>query len=189
VLAAAALAACVSYDDLPLCGPYDWNQAAARVCTDSDEAQAYRRFLAEQVLRRSQWSYPMGVPLHVGVDRSGRVGPVCVGSPTQEPSWSTRDRVAASLRNLRAAPAAPACLAGTTVDLTSALVEWGAPDSYSGPIGLIPCEPDSREVDDCPVRIEWVCGVHRDDTRAAYRNACHACNDSRVLGYTETYCW
>jgi hypothetical protein len=186
---AAALFACVSYDELPLCGPYDWGAAATRVCSDSDEVTAWRASLAQLVLRRSQWVHPMKVPLHVGVDDRGRVGPVCVGSATADPGWSTRDRVAASLRQLRAAPPAPACLAGTTVDLTAALVEGGAPASYAGPIGMIACEPDARDRDDCSQRIEWVCGTLDDDTRKPYRNACEACSDRRVLGFFETYCF
>jgi hypothetical protein len=159
------------------------------VCSDSDEAKAWRATLAGLVLRRSQWSYPMGVPLYVGVDGAGRVGPVCVGSATSDPSWSTRDRVGASLPQLRAAPPAPACLTGTTVDLTAALVESSAPGSYAGPLGLIACAPDARDVDDCPQEIDWVCGIQRNEARQPYRNGCTACTDRRVIGYYETYCW
>ena len=187
LLAAAGLFACItSYDELPLCGAFDWGAAATRDCADSDEVQAYQARLAHEVLRRSQWEYPAGVPLHVGIDARGRVGPVCVGSPTREAGWSTRDRVAASLRFLRAAPAAPACLTGTTVDLSSVLMERSTSASAELPLGARSC----RGLRDaaCTSRFEHVCGVYRDGRRRSFTNACIACSDDGVVGYFELPC-
>lgn len=181
--------ACVSYEDLPLCEALTARQRPSLECRQSDEAAAWQAKLAWEVLRRSQWQYPYGVPLHVEVDDAGRVGRVCVGSTAQEAGWSTRDRVAASLRSLRASPPAPACMAGTTVKLDGTLAEQGLPEgSEPPPLGMTPCEGPADHHQHCPSEQRVVCAVLRDGGRRSYLNACEACRERDVIGWFDFQC-
>lgn len=183
-----ALVACVTpYDELPLCGLVATRDLAPSACAKTKEAKAYREQLANEVLRRSQWEYPPRLPLRVQLDPGGRVGGVCVGSQKKPPGWNTRDRVASSLRALRAAPPAPACLAGTTVDLTRALMDLGVPPGTPPtPIGMTWCDELRDSV--CANRMETVCAVYDDGRRRTYPNACDACRNPSVVGYLDFTC-
>lgn len=188
-LVAATVLACVSYEELPLCGAVSARERPTLACRESDEAAAWQSLLAWEILRRSQWQYPYGVPLNVEVDDGGRVGRVCVGSAGQEAGWSTRDRVAASLPSLRSAPPAPACMSGTTVRLSRTLYEQGVPEgSEPPPLGMTPCEGPPEEFRHCPSERRVVCGVLRDRNRRSYPNACEACRDPDVIGWFDFHC-
>ncbi len=195
-LAIAALLGCITpYDELPLCssgagaagaGTLMRSSRPTSVCRTSEEVQAYEDLLAFEVLRRSQWQFPNGVPLHVELDANRRVARVCVGNAASPPSWSVRDRVASSLRALRATPAAPACLAGTTLNLTSALVTGSVRDPFRFPIGMTDC-PELRNIR-CVNQLRHVCAYYRDGRRRSFDNACEACREELVVGYMDFVC-
>ncbi len=195
-LAVAALLGCItSYDALPLCGS-DASAAGSgtlmrssrptTVCRTSEEVQAYEDLLAFEVLRRSQWQFPNGIPLHVDLDANRRVARVCVGNPVSQASWSDRDRVASSLDSLRATPPGPACLAGTTLDLSSALVTGSVRDPFRFPIGMTDC-PERRNLR-CINQLRHVCAYYRDGSRRSFDNACEACREEFVVGYMDFVC-
>lgn len=195
-LAVAALLGCItSYDALPLCGS-DARAAGSGTlmrssrptvaCRTSDEVRAYEELLAFEVLRRSQWQFPNGIPLHVDLDANRRVARVCVGNPVSRASWSDRDRVASSLDSLRATPPGPACLAGTTLDLSSALVTGSVRDPFRFPIGMTDC-PERRNLR-CVNQLRHVCAYYGDGRHRSFENACEACSDEQVVGYLDFVC-
>ncbi len=195
-LAVAALLGCITpYDELPLCssgtdaagaGTLMRSSRPTTVCRTSDEVRDYEDLLASEVLRRSQWQFPNGIPLHVELDANRRVARVCVGNAGSQASWSVRDRVASSLGPLRATPAGPACLAGTTLDLTSALVTGSVRDPFRFPIGMSDCpEPRNRR---CANQLRHVCAYYRDGRRRSFDNACEACRATHVVGYLDFVC-
>jgi hypothetical protein len=188
LLLAIAIAGCITpYDELPLCVGDARGEAPTTECSLSQEVETYRAALAHQVLRWSQWQYPPGLPLRVRLSEQRRVTDVCVGSPGREPSWSERDRVAASMRHLRAVPSGPTCLAGTTLELSGTLVAASIPDWAAHlPAGMTSC---ARYRDgSCPSPLTTVCGVHKDGRRRTYANACAACDEERVVGFFDFHC-
>lgn len=187
LIVAMAFAGCITpYSELPLCTVDSRGDAPTTSCRLSAPVEQYRAALATEVLRRSQWQYPAGLPLEVKLDANRRVTHVCVGDEESKPGWSTRDRVASSLRSLRSAPPAPECLAGTSFDLSSTLVELSAPDWVVDlPAGMSSC--DGYRDTQCP-NLMAVCGVFRDGRRRSFANACDACQDGRVVGFFDFVC-
>ena len=51
---------------------------------------------------------------------------------------------------------------------------------------LTPCEEPRPEM--CTMHYDPVCGVRDDGGKKTYSNACVACSDSAVIGYTEGAC-
>ena len=186
-LAALLLVACTSYEDLPLCRDLARRERPSASCAASSDVARYEKLLADEILRQSDWEYPDGVPLHVTLRPDGRVGVVCVGKETAKASWSARDRVAASLPGLRRVRPGPACLAGTTLDLTSVLARRRAPSGgVRLPYGTVSC--DEVRGRRCVHRVGEVCGVFRDGRLRTYPDACEACQHPSIVGYLEFPC-
>jgi hypothetical protein len=94
--------------------------------------------------------------------------------------------VASSLDSLRATPPGPACLAGTTLDLSSALVTGSVRDPFRFPIGMTDC-PERRNLR-CINQLRHVCAYYRDGRHRSFENACEACRDEQVVGYLDFVC-
>lgn len=185
-LAAALLLACItSYQELPLCAALSPRDPPPDACVDSAEVEDYQARLAYEILRHSLWEYPNGVPLHVALRPDRRVGLVCVGSERARAGWSDRDRVAASLGALRQLPPAPACLAGTTLDLSGELTRRSVPP---GGIRLPHAMLDCRELQGQRCVPQPVCGVFQNGRRRTYPDACEACREPALVGYLEFEC-
>ncbi len=187
-LVAALLLACItSYQELPLCAALSPRDPPPDSCADSAAVVDYEDRLTFEILRHSLWEYPAGVPLHVALRSDRRVGLVCVGSESARPGWSARDRVAASLGALRSLPPGPACLAGTTLDLTGELTRRSIPaGAIRLPVGTRSCR-EFQGVRCVPQPVE-VCAVFQDGRRRTYPNACEACREPSVVGYLDFEC-
>ena len=183
-LAFALAIACVSYDELPLCAAFPGDLPTSE-CQATDEVEAYRWALAQEVLRWTQWEFPRNAPLRVHVGDELRVDRVCVGSASADPGWSTRDRVAASLRGLRRVGPAPVCLVDTTLELSGTLVANSFEPGANIPLAMLPCEAD---MDRCINQLDEVCGFFYNGQRKTYPTPCDACADPRVAGYLEFEC-
>jgi hypothetical protein len=182
------IAGCITpYAELPLCTSDSRGEAPTTSCRLSSAVEEYQAVLATEVLRRSQWQYPPGLPLQVRLNGARRVTGVCVGSQSSKPGWSTRDRVASSLGSLRSALPGPECLANTTIDLSSALLDLSIPEwAASLPPGMESC--DGYRDESCPNLASAVCGVFKDGRRRTFANACEACEDYAVVGFFDFEC-
>ena len=196
VLLAAACATPLS--ELPYCSRLDHARTPLTVCQRSEEVQAYEDRLAATILQRSQWQHPGRVPVRVELTEARTVGTVCMGRAEAPPSWSARDRVAASLDDLRSLPAGPECLAGTTLDLTPRLVEMATGSPLDGDFRMVrACSDfDHRLPDGNPMPPGWacagerepVCAVYRDGSRRTFPTYCDACRARGVDGFVTGVC-
>ncbi|MGH0028704.1 MAG: Kazal-type serine protease inhibitor family protein [Myxococcota bacterium] len=189
--AVAALVACAtnSYErEVPRCLPHEPAPDAA--CLSTDEVSQYQARIADALLQRLRWQHPPDLAVHVRFAADPAVEAVCMGDASNVPAWNVRAAVARGLPELRQIDPVPGCLAGRSLDVTEALVAAKAPEAGSErfPDVLQSCLTLRNPDFVCVRQYEPVCGVSPDGTRRTYSNACDACDNSLVRGYTPGPC-
>jgi hypothetical protein len=121
-------------------------------------------------------------------DDRARVESVCLESGASLGSRAARAQLDRAIRTLRAMPPAPACLAGTRLELAEDLAD--ANRSWRGgsrtPQVEERCSPGLQP--SCAGWQEPVCALLSDGSRETYPDACQACRDPAVTGYDEGRC-
>jgi len=128
------------------------------------------------------------LPVVIEFDPRARVESVCVEQGASV-GRRVRERLDRAIRTLRAMPPAPACLAGTRLELAEDFADaskgWRR-KSYRRP-----------EVEELCTVVEqrclgaWrepVCALRTDGSRKTYPDACQACRDPAVTGYDAGEC-
>jgi len=176
---------------VPRCAPLPAEERIAEECRAEPAVAALEQELAAEIADRLKWKHPTELPLRVAFDANAVVESICFGSPSAVPDWRLRSDVARALPKLRAAGPGPACLAGSSLDLTHALVVGGEPPPTRRRSRIQASDLSSctglREVV-CTDQGQTVCGVFPDGTRRTYANACEACSNSFVKGYWPGAC-
>jgi hypothetical protein len=170
---------------------------AAPVCTEPprplpeascelDEAVAdYKR---DTVL--TLWGYvgsqSSRLPIVIEFDDRARVASVCMEEGASVGS-KVRKQLDRAIRTLRAMPPAPACLAGTRLELGEDLAEAsrGGRRNERRPVVEAQCLPIQPP---CAGWQEPVCALLTDGSRETYPDVCQACRDPAVTGYDEGRC-
>jgi hypothetical protein len=173
--------------ELPRCAAQPAKPAPETACELSGEVREYRQDAASTL-----WGY-IGptlrtVPVALDFDRGARVETACF---TEEPrgvrveSRRALERSFAALRGMRRAPA---CLAGTRLDLAEDFAaekqRWRGRRVRSAPLVETRCIVQSS----CNDASGPVCATLNDGSWAPFRSECAACDDPAVIGYRRGPC-
>ena len=188
----AMVTACAGAENFPIprCLPTEALPLASADCAATPEVTRYREDLAHTLLNQLRWEHSESLPLRAEVDASGSVDTVCVAGDVTSLGWSVRRQIARSNSALQATPPGPACVAGTSLDLTDALVRESRRRARTadGAESLASCALLRASGDVCIQQHAPVCAVFPNGDRRTYSNACDACKDSFVGRFLEGAC-
>jgi hypothetical protein len=177
-------------ETVPICTSEEENRGPARSCAATAAFDTYFLELSRTLDAGLRSRYPENLPLRVRFDAAGGIASVCAGDAAGGPPSGAYSRVSRSIPALRAVEGAPACLAGTSLDLTTG-IETQRRRIHSSPAGLGPgplasCTSIRNVI--CIDAYDPVCAVYPDGATRTYANACEACSDTFVKGYAPGPC-
>jgi hypothetical protein len=127
------------------------------------------------------------LPIVIELDDRARVDSVCLEEGASVGS-RVRQQLDRAIRTLRAMPPAPACLAGTRLELGEDFAEasrgWRGREHRQPRVEEL-CSPGLQS---CAGWQDPVCALLSDGSRETYPDACQACRDPAVTGYDEGRC-
>ncbi len=187
-IAASALAcAGVQAPELPVCAASELRPLPAASCELDADVVDYKR---DTVL--TLWSYVGSesprLPVVIHFDPRARVESVCV-EPGATVGRRAPDQLARAIRTLRAMPPAPACLAGTRLELAEDFAD--ASKGWRRKSNRLPDVEELCTLGERRCLGSWrdpVCALRTDGSRKTYPDACQACRDPAVTGYDAGNC-
>jgi len=177
----------VQAPELPLCVESELRPLPDASCELDADVVDYKR---DTVL--TLWGYVGSesprLPVVIEFDPRARVESVCVEQGASV-GRRVRGQLDRAIRTLRAMPPAPACLAGTRLELAEDFADaskgWRR-KSYRRPEVEELCTVGERRC--LGAWREPVCALRTDGSRKTYPDACQACRDPAVTGYDAGNC-
>ncbi len=171
---------------LPVCPAAGLRPLPESSCELDEDVADYKR---DTVL--TLWSYVGSgsprLPIVIELDGRARVESVCLEEGVSLGSRA-REQLDRAIRTLRAMRPAPACLAGTRLELAEDFAD--ASRGWRRKTRALPEVEEFclRSQQGCVGWNEPVCALLNDGSRETYRDACQACRDPNVRGYDEGRC-